>query len=129
MTSYFEQNVDFVLSAFETLFNRRDFVRAEAYWSSQYVQHGSFISGDRAGLFDRVRNSPADMRYDHDMAIADANFVWLHGRFTLGGSQASWVAVHILRLQGGKLVEHWDVIQRESPGGEVPAGNPVSGAN
>jgi predicted SnoaL-like aldol condensation-catalyzing enzyme len=129
VTIHFEQNVDFVLAAFDTLFNRRDFAKAEAYWSEQYVQHGLLCAGNRTGLFDRVQNSPADLRYDHDMAIADANFVWLHGRFTLGISQMTWAVVDILRLHSGTLVEHWNVIQREAPPDNLLIPNPLIGGD
>src|SRR5208282_2856529 len=34
-----ERNKAFVLEAFETLFNKRDYVAAERFWSPSYIQH------------------------------------------------------------------------------------------
>lgn len=33
-----EKNKAFVLEAFETLFNRRDYAAAERFWSPNYIQ-------------------------------------------------------------------------------------------
>jgi predicted SnoaL-like aldol condensation-catalyzing enzyme len=35
------------------------------------------------------------------------------------------VAVDIFRLAGGKLVEHWDVMQEEVPASATASGNPM----
>ena len=36
-----EQNKALVLEAFEVLFNNRDYVAAERYWSDRYIQHSA----------------------------------------------------------------------------------------
>jgi predicted SnoaL-like aldol condensation-catalyzing enzyme len=36
-----ERNKALVLKAFDTLFNKRDYVAAERYWSPHYIQHSS----------------------------------------------------------------------------------------
>ena len=38
------RNKAFVLEAFEALFNRRDYVAAEKYWSPDYIQHSAHDS-------------------------------------------------------------------------------------
>ena len=38
-----QRNKAFVLEAFETLFNKKDFVAAEKFWSSNYIQHSAHI--------------------------------------------------------------------------------------
>ena len=37
------QNKARVLEAFDTLFNKRDYVAAERYWSPNYIQHSAHI--------------------------------------------------------------------------------------
>jgi len=37
------KNKALVLEAFDTLFNRRDYVAAEKFWSPNYVQHSAHI--------------------------------------------------------------------------------------
>jgi predicted SnoaL-like aldol condensation-catalyzing enzyme len=38
-----EKNKALLLEGFDVLFNNRDFVGAEKYWSPNYIQHGSHI--------------------------------------------------------------------------------------
>ena len=39
MTAIEEKNKAIVEEAFDTLFNRRDYAKAERFWSPDYVQH------------------------------------------------------------------------------------------
>ena len=50
-----EKNKAFVLEAFETLFNNRDYAAAERFWSPSYVQHSKHIPPGRGGLFGLVK--------------------------------------------------------------------------
>jgi hypothetical protein len=45
-----EKNKALVLEAFDTLFNKRDYVAAERYWSPDYIQHSAHIAPGREGL-------------------------------------------------------------------------------
>ena len=46
-----EKNKAFVLEAFETLFNKRDYAAAERFWSPNFIQHSAQISpGDRKSV-------------------------------------------------------------------------------
>ena len=38
-----ERHKAIVLEAFETLFNKRDYVAAERFWSPNYIQHSAHI--------------------------------------------------------------------------------------
>ena len=38
-----EKNKALVLEAFDTLFNQRDYVAAERYWSPKYIQDGILV--------------------------------------------------------------------------------------
>ena len=42
-----ERNKAIVLEAFETLFNKRDYVAAERFWSPNYIQHSAHIPPGR----------------------------------------------------------------------------------
>src|SRR5512132_4072306 len=52
------RNKALVLKAFDTLFNKRDYVAAERYWSPNYIQHSAHIEPGRDGLFNLIRNAP-----------------------------------------------------------------------
>jgi predicted SnoaL-like aldol condensation-catalyzing enzyme len=123
------RNKALVLEAFETLFNRRDYPAAERYWSPHYIQHSAHIPPGREGLFDLVRNTPATMRYENALTVADGDYVLLHGRFSGIGQPAAWVVVDIVRLEGGRLAEHWDVIQDEATKEQSKSGHPMFGTS
>ena len=125
--SHDHENVALVLKAFDTLFNQRDYAGALAYWSDKYVQHSAHVPAGRNGLFDLVKNAPADMRYENGRAIAQDDMVWLHGRFTNVGQPANWIVVDICRVENGQLVEHWDVIQDEATRASSAGGHPMFG--
>jgi predicted SnoaL-like aldol condensation-catalyzing enzyme len=121
------QNKALVLKAFDTLFNRRDYATAEGYWSARYIQHSAHISPGREGLFELVKSTPATMRYESALVVAEGDYVMLHGRFTGIGQPAAWVVVDIVRVENGRLAEHWDVIQDEATKAQSKSGQPMFG--
>ena len=109
-----DQNKALVLEAFDTLFNKRDYARAETFWSPKYIQHSAHIEPGREGLFNLVKSIPETLKYEPGLIVADGDFVIVHGRFSGFGLPVNWIAADILRVDNGILVEHWDVIQDES---------------
>ena len=122
-----ERNKALVLAAFDTLFNQRDYVAAERYWSPGYIQHSAHIAAGREGLFTLVRSLPPTLKYEPGVIVADGDFVIVHGRFSGFGAPANWIAADILRIEDGVLVEHWDVIQDEATGEQSKSGRPMFG--
>lgn len=117
----------FVLGAFDTLFNRRDYETASRLWSPDYVQHCAHIPPGRDGLFNLVRSAPPGLRYENHVAAADSDYVLLHGRFTENGRPRSWVVGDVIRIAGGLIIEHWDTIQDEATQEESRSGLPMFG--
>jgi predicted SnoaL-like aldol condensation-catalyzing enzyme len=122
-----EKNKALVLAAFDTLFNKRDYVAAERYWSPQYIQHSAHIAPGRDGLFDLIKSIPPTLKYEPGTIVAEGDFVIVHGRFSGIGAPANWIAADILRIQDGILVEHWDVIQDEATEEQSKSGAPMFG--
>ncbi len=122
-----QRNKALVLEAFDTLFNRHDLAGAEQFWSPNYIQHSAHIPPGREGLFDLVKNSPATMRYENALIMAEGNLLMLHGRFSGGNLKANWIVVDIVRIEDGKLAEHWDVIQDEATRQSSQSGRPMFG--
>ena len=127
MSTTEQQNKAFVLEAFETLFNKRDYVAAERYWSPSYIQHSAHIPPGREGLFELVKAAPDTLRYENGLTIANGDYVLLHGRFSGIGQPANWIVVDIVRLEDGQLAEHWDVIQDEASKDSSKSGLPMFG--
>ena len=122
-----EKNKALVLDAFDTLFNRRDYAAAEKYWSRNYIQHSAHIEPGRDGLFNLIRNTPDTLRYEHQLIVADGDYVIVHGRFSGYGRPVAWIAADIVRIENGRLAEHWDVLQDEATKAESKSGLPMFG--
>ena len=121
------ENKALVLEAFDTLFNNRDYAAAERYWSPDYIQHSAHIVPGRDGLFNLIKSTPPTLKYEHGVIVADGDFVIVHGRFSDFGAPVNWIAADILRIEGGVLVEHWDVIQDEATKEQSKSGAPMFG--
>jgi predicted SnoaL-like aldol condensation-catalyzing enzyme len=132
-----ERNRAFVLEAFDTLVNRRDYVVAQRFWSPDYVQHSAHIPPGLEGLFNLVEASPSDRRYENALTVADGDYVMLHSRdgdyvmlhsrLSTTGPEPNRITVDIVRLQDGLMAEHWDVVQDEAIANESKSGLPMFG--
>ena len=122
-----EQNTALVLEAFDTLFNKRDYATAEKFWSPNYIQHSAHIAPGRNGLFNLVRSLPDTLKYENQLIVAEGDYVIAHGRFSGIGRPAAWVAADIVRIEDGKLAEHWDVLQDEATKAQSVSGLPMFG--
>jgi predicted SnoaL-like aldol condensation-catalyzing enzyme len=107
------KNKALVLEAFDTLFNKHDYIAAERYWSPAYIQHSAHIEPGREGLFNLIKSLPSTLRYEPGTIVGEGDYVIVHGRFSGFGAPVNWIAADILRIHEGMLVEHWDVIQDE----------------
>ncbi|HWN76342.1 MAG TPA: nuclear transport factor 2 family protein [Bradyrhizobium sp.] len=121
------QNKALVLEAFDTLFNKRDYNAAERYWSSNYIQHSAHIAPGRDGLFNLVRSTPATLKYEPGLIVAENDYVIVHGRFSGIGRPRNWIAADVVRLADGVFAEHWDVLQDEATKAESRSGLPMFG--
>ena len=122
-----ERNKAQVLEAFDTLFNKRDYEAAERFWSPDYIQHSAHIAPGRDGLFDLIKSLPASLRYEPGLIMAEGDHVMIHGRFWGEHRPVNWIGVDILRIAGGVLAEHWDVLQDEATRAESKSGLPMFG--
>jgi predicted SnoaL-like aldol condensation-catalyzing enzyme len=121
------KNKAIVLKALDTLFNKRDYVAAERFWSSDYIQHSAHIAPGREGLFDLIKSLPPTLRYEPGATVAEGDLVIVHGRFSGFGTPVNWIAADIVRIQNEILVEHWDVIQDEATEEQSVSKRPMFG--
>jgi MFS family permease len=122
-----EKNKALVLEAFDTLFNKRDYDAASRFWSDKYTQHSAHIKPGREGLFNLIKASPASLKYEPGLILAEGDFVIVHGRFSGVGLPRNWIAADIVRIADGVLAEHWDVLQDEAARAESKSGLPMFG--
>ena len=59
-----------------------------------------------------IRTLPEMLKYDQ-LIVAEGDYMIAHGR------PASWVAADIVRIEDGKLAEHWDVLQDEATKAQI----------
>src|ERR1700752_3890969 len=116
-----------VLEAFDILFNKRDYAAAERFWSDRYIQHSAPVPGGRDGLLGLVLSLPDPLRYENQLILAEGDFVIAHGRFSGNGRPAAWIAADVVRIEDGKLPEHWDVLQDEATKAQSVSGLPMFG--
>jgi predicted SnoaL-like aldol condensation-catalyzing enzyme len=122
-----EKNKALVLKAFDTLFNQRDYVSAERFWSPDYIQHSAHIPPGRDGLFNLIKSIPSTLKYEPGVIATDGDFVIVHGRYSGHGLPAPWIVADIVRIENGVLAEHWDVIQDEATREQSKSGKPMFG--
>lgn len=84
-----------------------DFISTETY-----IQHNSGIADGLDGLgaaLGAMAASGVTMVYtDTPLVVAQGNFVFAGSEGTLGGKPTAFF--DLFRVEGGKIVEHWDVI-------------------
>jgi predicted SnoaL-like aldol condensation-catalyzing enzyme len=122
------KNKAFVLEGFDTLFNKRDYVTAERFWSPNYIQHSAHIPPGREGLFGLIKSLPPTLKYENGLILAEGDMLMLHGRFSGIGQPANWIVLDVVRIEDGRLAEHWDVVEDEATRETSVSGLPMFGA-
>jgi predicted SnoaL-like aldol condensation-catalyzing enzyme len=96
------KNKALLIEGFDTVFNKRDFAKAEKFWSPNYIQHSAHIEPGRDGLFNLVRSLPAGAKWEHGIMMAEGDYVMVHSRYTNPDGSAI-VVVDIMRIKDGRL--------------------------
>jgi len=115
------RNKALVLDAMTSLFQRHDASAVERLYAEDYAQHNPTIPQGRAALKALVEGLSAEVFYEPGLILAEGAFVAVHGRIR-GWGPAPTVVVDLFRIEGGKLAEHWDVLQDEVPAAAGVAG-------
>jgi predicted SnoaL-like aldol condensation-catalyzing enzyme len=85
------------------------------------------IAPGRDGLFDLVRSLLATLRYENHLVVAEGDYVVCHGRLSGHARPVAWIAADIVRMEDGRLAEHWDVLQDEATRAQSVSGLPMFG--
>lgn len=115
-------NKDIVVAGMKGLFITRDASVIDKYWSPGYIQHNPAVPNGAEVLRGWITSLPPDFKYEPGMVVAEGDLVMMHGRYS-GMGPKPMVGVDIFRLSGGKIVEHWDVLQQEVA--PTASGNPM----
>ena len=118
-----EENKKIALDFYEKAINQKDFEAAKQHFGSRYVQHNPRAADGPEGpkaFLEVMKQRAPQSRSEIKRVFAEGDFVILHVHAVREPGSRGAAIVDIFRLEGGKVVEHWDVIQ------EVPetAANP-----
>ena len=118
-----EANRAAVLAFYEKGLNQKDADAALAYVGNRYVQHNPNAPDGPDGfrkfigfLREKFPNSHSEIK----RSFVDGDFVILHVHSVREPGSGGRAIVDIFKLENGKIVEHWDVVQ------EIPE-NPANG--
>ena len=109
-----EANKKAVLEFYDKALNQKDFDAASKYFGPRYVQHNpgapDGIEGFKAFIAQRKEKFP-NARSEIKRAFAEGDYVILHVHSVREPGERGVAIVDIFRLENGKIVEHWDVVQ------------------
>ncbi len=111
-----ERNKRTCIAFYEQMFNDNQPREAmDRYAGATYTQHNPVVPDGKEGFaayFDRMGAEYPGKKVHIVRAFAEGHFVVLHTRQEWPGD-SDWAGIDILRLDpDGKVVEHWDVLQR-----------------
>ena len=112
---------EIVLEVLKRAFIDRDPTVVEQYFGANYKQHNPVIPDGPSAIAEMIPTLTA-LTYEPGMAVAEGDLVMVHGRYT-GWGPKPMVAVDIFRVEDGKVVEHWDVMQEEILATNTASGN------
>jgi predicted SnoaL-like aldol condensation-catalyzing enzyme len=112
MSEQLERNKESVMAFSDLLFNQCEPAEAmERYAGEVSIQHNPAV-GDGKQSFTRMAKEYPGKRVHFKRVIAEGNSVVLHCSQQWPGN-GDWAGSDIFRLDDhGKVVEHWDVLQR-----------------
>ena len=110
-----EENRQVVLAYYDLSFNQGEPEQAvELYLGDEYIQHNPMAADGAQAFIDFVnwfRGEHPELHMEFVRTIAEGDLVMVHSHQTLFPGDTGTAVMDIFRLENGKIVEHWDVVQ------------------
>lgn len=109
-----EANKKAVVEFYEKAINQKDFEAAAKYLGSRYTQHNPNAPDGPEGLkafLQFLKEKFPGSRSEIKRVFADGDYVILHVHAVREPGTRGNAIIDIFKLENGKIVEHWDVVQ------------------
>jgi predicted SnoaL-like aldol condensation-catalyzing enzyme len=109
-----EENKKTVRALYEAALNKKDFEEASKYLGAKYTQHNPGAADGPEGLkgfIGFLREKFPNNHSEIKRVFADGDYVIVHVHAVREPGTRGNAIVDIFRLENGKVVEHWDVVQ------------------
>jgi predicted SnoaL-like aldol condensation-catalyzing enzyme len=109
-----EQNKKAVVEFYDKAINQKDFEAASKYMGSRYTQHNPNAADGPEGLkafLEFLKEKFPASRSEIKRVLADGDYVILHVHAVREPGTRGNAIIDIFKLENGKIVEHWDVVQ------------------
>lgn len=115
MNSDLERNKRSVVEFYELAFNAKKPAEAiNRYAGPDYIQHNPEVANGPEGFIQFVNGFTAAhpaLHLEIKKTIAEGDFVVLHVLARTSPQDRGMAVMDIFRLEKGRIVEHWDVLQ------------------
>ncbi len=109
-----EANKKAVVEFYDKAINQKDFDAASKYMGARYTQHNPNAADGPEGLkafLQFLKEKFPASRSEIKRVFADGDYVILHVHAVREPGTRGSAIVDIFKLENGKVVEHWDVVQ------------------
>ena len=118
MSTLTEQAINYL----NAVFNEKDLEKVETFWKDDMIQHNPSMPNGLDVLRGFITSEDNQISYEPGIAMEEGNIVAVHGRYSNWFGK-TMIAVDYFRVEDGKFIEHWDVMQEEVPASEAVNGN------
>ena len=109
-----EANRKLVVEFYDKVFNQHKVAEGAAVLTEDYKQHNPYVPDGKepfVSYFTQFFKDNPEARTKVVRSAADGDLVWLHNHSMQNAEDRGEAIVDIFRVEDGRIVEHWDVIQ------------------
>jgi predicted SnoaL-like aldol condensation-catalyzing enzyme len=109
-----EANKKTVAALYDAVLNQKDFDKASQYLGPRYTQHNPNAADGPEGLkgfIGFLKDKFPNNRSEIKRIFADGDFVIVHVHAVREPGTRGNAIIDIFKLENGKVIEHWDVVQ------------------